>query len=199
MTASFAKWLHKFPLPTSKNAACLGTIYSAEISLPTQLLKQWWRFSQKSPYAEMTDDLQRMSTVERYANWLLTKNIMRRFYWQLDEKGNLLALAWITIGQKLKSKKIKLNSGINPKILEYNTTTAVRVFGELGRGTGTAFSSSLLHHAIKTYDQISGIWVSIKTVNAASLRMNQKLGFTIIGASSDGQTQYAVKPIDISA
>ena len=167
--------------------------------MPTQLLKQWWRYSQKSPYAEMTDDLQRMSTVERYANWLLTKNIMRRFYWQLDEKRNLSALAWITIGKKLKSKKFKLNSGVDPKILEYNTTAAVRVFGELGRGTGTAFSSSLLHHAIKTYDQITGIWVSIKTVNAASLRMNQKLGFTIIGASSDGQTQHAVKSIDGSS
>ncbi|MBU0579053.1 hypothetical protein KKE34_03435 [Patescibacteria group bacterium] len=164
--------------------------------LPQVLLHQWWVWSHQQPYTEQTSDRKRLISWQKFQAWLESSKSKREFYMVVGRCKKLIAMAWMAEGKILGDvKDFKLADGVDGGCLLFDFSSAVRVYSELGKGTGTALKKIMMEDVEIRNSKMNGFWFSTSIDNKASLRMNAKLGFRELGRSEDERTVYMGKGI----
>jgi hypothetical protein len=130
---------------TLKPSESRGRIESNS-KLPDEILGQWLYSSFREPFVSATSDLSRLQSCGKFEEWLDSKGANRIFYWQRDDAGLLQTLGWMAVGKKLgNEEKFVLERGKPECILDYNASSAIRVYGERGKGRGSALKQVIMN------------------------------------------------------
>ena len=176
----------------------VGMVYRfSGTKLPQVLLHQWWVWSHQQPYSEQTSDKKkRLVSWQKFQEWLESSESKREFYMVVGRCNKLIAMAWMAEGKILGHvKDFVLADGVGGGCLLFDFSSAVRVYSELGKGTGTALKKIMMGDVQGRNSKMHGFWFSTSIGNEASLGMNAKLGFRELGRSGDGKTVYMGKGI----
>ena len=152
-------------------SAVVGKIQT-NTELPDPILGQWLYWSFREPFYTTVSDKERLERIENYRKWLVSKGSERRFYWQKDGGGLLQAFGWMAVGKKLGGEKgLTLESGVPEDVLNFNASSAVRVYGERGMGIGTNLKQVMMRDVERRYPNVVGFWISTREGNGGSIEI----------------------------